>query len=157
MSFRDAAPPKQVCYIATNSALLCLDADTGEIIWRADVPSHGSPLVLLLHEQRLYCASGGDVSCFDTGGRQLWAQSLTGKAPVTLAIDDTVPGGRLFVSTAGLVYALVAETGDVLWKNGLRGLGYEPISLRVPHATATASSVQVRRGDRTHTLSLDQS
>lgn len=55
-----------------------------------------------------------------------------------MALDLTRPGAQLILTCNGLVFSLVADTGEMMWKNELKGLGYHHTCLRVPGATLEA-------------------
>ena len=60
-------------------------------------------------------------------GRKVWNTSLpsTGYGLVTLLHED----GVLYAASYGRLFALDALTGEILWKNGLRGLGNADVLL----------------------------
>ena len=125
-------------YIGTNCTVLCIDQQSGASLWQTALPSTlGSRLVsLLLHKGRIYAACYRTVACLDAeSGAILWQTraSRLGE-PVSLALDLELPGGQLLAGGGGLLYAFSASTGDQLWKNGLKGLNYHPVCLRVPGA-----------------------
>lgn len=54
-------------------------------------------------------------------GKKVWCTSLpkTGYSVVSILVEDET----LFCASGGRVFALDPVTGEILWSNGLRGLG----------------------------------
>ncbi len=129
---------QQRFYLGTNCNVLCIDQLTGETVWQTALPaSLGSRLVsLLLHKGLIYAACYGRVACLkESDGTSLWCSSAKRLGePASLALDMDVPGGMIIAGGGGMVYAFSARTGERMWKNGLRGLNYHPVTLRVPGA-----------------------
>ena len=129
---------QQRFYLGTNCNVLCIDQLTGETLWQTALPSSlGSRLVsLLLHKGLIYAACHGRVACLkESDGTSLWCSSAKRLGePVSLALDMDVPGGMVLAGGGGMIYAFSARTGERLWKNGLRGLNYHPVTMRVPGA-----------------------
>ena len=69
-------------------------------------------------------------------GRQVWNTSLpsTGYEVVTLLYED----GILHAASRGLLFALDALTGEILWKNGLRGLSSGLVHLATSRSSTDA-------------------
>jgi outer membrane protein assembly factor BamB len=149
-----AAPsnPRQF-YIGTSGTVICLDRLTGGEYWRQAVG--GIRLTLLLHAQRLYVGYGGGVAALDAqSGVGLWWRSIDAQEPISLALDPDEGGGRLIVAGLGKLYAVAAGTGEVLWHNELKGLGYSPVCLRVPGAI-TAQTATYPAGKNEHHAILE--
>jgi outer membrane protein assembly factor BamB len=94
-------------------AVLCLEARTGQRLWRYDVPDavHGRPAVD--GERVWFCSRDRHCYCLEQKeGRLLWKQDLgspTVAAPV-------LAGGRLVVAAGGgTVHCLDRDRGTVLW------------------------------------------
>lgn len=125
-------------YLGTNCNVLCIDQLTGETLWQTAIKgSLGSRLVsLMLYKGHLYAACYGRVACLDTSnGQKLWSTAAKRLGePASLALDLELPGGMLLAGGGGVLYAFSARTGERLWKNGLPGLNYHPMTLRVPGA-----------------------
>jgi len=125
-------------FVGTNYHVLCIDQQSGEVVWKTALrDAVGTSLVsLLLHQDRIFAACRRYVACIEVAdGKMLWGAELKKLAePASLALDLRVPGGQLLVAAGGWIYSLEAEHGAVQWDNGLPGLGYEPICLRVPGA-----------------------
>lgn len=135
-------------YIGTNCHVLCIDAQSGETRWKTQIRSSiQSTLVsLLLHKGRIYASCWRAVACLDcSDGRTLWNTEFARLAePAALALDPTVPGGQLLVAAGGVLYALSAESGAVIWDNQLPGLGYHPICLRTDAPGVVVAQPAVR-------------
>ncbi len=50
-----------------------------------------------------------------------------------------VQGQHLYVGHAGHAYCLDKKSGDILWENGLRGMGYYPVMLTMEGAQAAST------------------
>ncbi len=81
---------------------------------------------------RLYSSMGDTTQCVDAAsGRVLWSRNLRDVRrpgyPDDILTPPAVVNGKLFVGTRwGLVYALSAETGEVIWKVDIG----EPVSFQ---------------------------
>ncbi len=105
-------------FAMTSSELVALSASSGDILWRTQATSVGSPAY---DRNRLYTTDGGGgITAYvaDTGER-LWQIGLSQwstRQPVT------AKNGRVFVVGAGsgsTLYALDGETGALLWSQPL--------------------------------------
>ena len=136
--YRQQQQEQKRFYLGTNCNVLCIDQLSGKTLWQTQLQSSiGSRLVsLLLHKGRIYAACYRKVACLDArDGRELWtADAKNLGEPVSLALDLETPGGMLLAGGGGMLYAFSASAGDRLWKNGLPGLNYHPVTLRVPGA-----------------------
>ncbi len=125
-------------YLGTNCHVLCIDQLSGKTLWQTKLESRlGSRLVsLLMHKGRIYAACYGYVTCLDaeTGGEVWSAEAKRLGEPASLALDLGTPDGMVLAGGGGMMYAFSARSGDRLWKNGLPGLNYHPVTLRVPGA-----------------------
>lgn len=125
-------------YLGTNCNVLCIDQLTGETLWQTALQgSLGSRLVsMLLYKGQIYAACYNRVACLDASdGQPLWSSTAKRLGePASLALDLEIPGGMLLAGGGGMLYAFSARTGERLWKNGLPGLNYHPVTLRVPGA-----------------------
>lgn len=70
------------------------------------------------------------VAVDKTTGATLWATKLkggltSGERFVTLMVD----GDHVYAHTYGELFCLDADTGAVLWRNELDGLGYDIVSI----------------------------
>jgi outer membrane protein assembly factor BamB len=121
-------------YIGTNGHVLCIDATTGEPAWTAPLGLLGGSVSMLLHGGRIYAVATNLVACLEAAeGKEIWRTDLGRcNTPAALALDLTLPEPALFVAGLGMLYALRAADGALLWKNGLKGMGYNPICLRAP-------------------------
>lgn len=125
-------PPSYVdgrLYLSSDS-LYCIDALTGSRIWTfgEDVNNGGTPCVM---DGRVACATGIMYPSYDTtvhclsaeDGQLLWSRDLDG------FIGNCIAGwnGAFLVGTScdgGLLCALDATTGDVIWSNTMVEEGY---------------------------------
>jgi outer membrane protein assembly factor BamB len=123
-------------YIATNSRVACLDKASGEILWQTELGGHLHYGSLLVDDDWIYAAGHKRAACLNrASGALRWQTVLKGlSSPTSIALDKTVPGGQIVLACNGLLFALWAETGELLWNNELEGWGYDHICLRVPGA-----------------------
>lgn len=85
-------------------------------------------------EDLLFIGAHGYVTAVDRAdGERRWTTNLekTGYSIVSLLLDD----GILYAATSGHVFALHPETGEVFWRNSLKGLGRGHVCM----ATSTVS------------------
>jgi outer membrane protein assembly factor BamB len=102
-------PPEQPA-----GALLCLDAATGQMLWRRDLPD-GVLNAPALDETRIFCGCrDGRCHAFDQGdGRPLWSADV-GSPVVT---SPAVAAGSVFaVDSTGRVVRLDAADGREVWR-----------------------------------------
>ncbi|MBW2731992.1 MAG: PQQ-like beta-propeller repeat protein [Deltaproteobacteria bacterium] len=155
MSYRDSSAPDARIYLGTSGKVLCVDGDTGEVRWTTEIDG-ANEITLLVDGGLIFVGTHGMVACLDLDGNVLWNHSCRLIWPITLSLDMRFPEGRLYVAGAGLLYALSTTSGRELWANGLKGLRYSPISLRVPGARASAGAVTRREGKNEITSNDEQ-
>lgn len=84
----------------------------------------------------LYLGCNGTVSALDPrSGQEVWRTRLNTSDLGILngarnedvnVIED---GGMVIAGVNGYVFGLNAQTGEVLWKNGLQGMGYNDVTM----------------------------
>ncbi len=62
---------------AAGDQLISIDYRNGLTRWASPTQSAGRATILIEHD-RVVCAKGGYLDCFDHDGRALWSQPLTG-------------------------------------------------------------------------------
>ena len=81
----------------------------------------------------LYIGCNGHVSAIDVkGGREVWRRELRpGFLSGTRGSDVCVleHEGRVFAGSGGYLFALDGQTGQILWKNELTGIGLNDVTL----------------------------
>ena len=111
---------KKICTMDVEATVRCLDAGTGQELWRRNLreKDHDEEGILggglAYYDGRVYATTGfADVVALDGAtGRIIWRHRVTG--PVRAA--PTVYGGRVFVVTvANELDTLDANTGKTLW------------------------------------------
>lgn len=106
-------PPSCRPDVDERGALVALDARTGAVRWRVDLPAtESSPLVA---GELVWIGDwSGDVSAFTARtGRRRW----TFHADAAVKSSASLAGGRLYVATyGGHLYALDPWTGRELWR-----------------------------------------
>jgi outer membrane protein assembly factor BamB len=130
---------------------LCLDADSGKILWNTEVflqdaktsppiqskNSHASPTPLLV-DQRLYVHFGHQgTACLDLQGKVIWRSREVRYAPVhgnggtPILVDD-----KLIFSCDGsdkqIVVALDKATGKLVWQTDRRSQADKRFSFSTP-------------------------
>jgi len=138
-------------YAATSGCVMCKRTATGDTVWSVSVAASWV-VTLLLDVDWLYAAGRGVVVCLEpTTGKVRWSTVIAGlDSPATLALDPRSPGVHLVVSCEGKLFGLDAESGAVLWEDGLRGMGYHPVCVRVPGGiVAEPRTRKVRSGNST--------
>jgi len=126
--------PEKHFLAATNEVVMRVDAASGEIAWQQRIPgATGYVVTLLTDMDRVYAGTAGRVACLDANnGAVIWCTEVNKLTePVGLALDPRPPGVHLIASSDGVLFGLDAEGGALLWHNGLSGMGYHPICLRV--------------------------
>lgn len=117
-----------------SERILCLDANTGTILWRHEYPCRytvsypfGPRATTTVHDRRVYALGAmGDLRCLDArDGRVLWSRNYTkdfGTAmnPWGMAAAPLVDGNRLILLVGGKdqagVIALEKDSGRELWR-----------------------------------------
>lgn len=121
-------------FAATNERVMRVDTITGKLVWTSKIPNAtGYVVTLLLDSDRVYAATSPAICCLDaTSGEVLWATPIPKlNEPVALALDPRPPDIHLVASCPGLLFGLDAQSGALLWDQGLEGMGYHPVCLRV--------------------------
>lgn len=147
-------------YISTGPRVACLDKASGEIIWEAELEGNLHYGSILLDDEVIIAAGHRRAACIDRAtGAIRWQVSIKSlSSPTTIALDKSVPGGQIILGCSGLLFALWAETGELLWENGLKGWGFNHLSLRVPGAiVAQARFHVVSTGKSSHTYVTEDS
>lgn len=62
---------------ASGAKLFCLDYLTGETRWEAATSASGRTTIVM-EPDRIICAKGGYLDCFDPHGERMWQQPLRG-------------------------------------------------------------------------------
>ena len=118
-------------FVRTRTALLALDAATGERLWRGDFPDEtdSGPVI---HEGNVLIAAGGDLLAVDaTTGEREWSVGVPAGGVADLVAREEVvyvgtrEGGR-DGEPVGYVLALAADDGEKRWQTSTRDL-YDPI------------------------------
>lgn len=137
--------PGNKFYIVTGQRVACLERATGEVIWKTELESSLSYANMVLDEERIIVAGHRRVACLDrTSGEIRWQKQIkTLSSPTSIALDKSVPGGQILLGCAGLLFCLWAESGELLWENGLKGWGYHHMCLRVPGALVAQPTTHV--------------
>jgi len=111
------------------SNVLAIDRATGEIIWRHDYDSFSAgPNGVALGYGRVYGALGADPEVFALDaatGDELWRTRLSANPAEFIFMQPAVYASVVYIATSpsayiggtrGILFALSAESGDVLWQ-----------------------------------------
>jgi len=127
--------PSGRLFAITNGNLLCFDALTGKRIWQAKSPNqHGlfeSDLMTLWSDGAILvsaCNSSILVVHAATGA-YVWEAMLNQVIGRTGAFTVVEFRGLLIIGNDGYVFAFDKITGRSVWRNGLKGKGFRPVSL----------------------------
>ncbi len=137
--------------------IVCLDADRGTKIWEhefaaTDEPQyHGGGTLTspALRDGRAYCLSRlGKFHVLDLkSGDVVWARDYGAELKIAktfhgFSASPVLDGKRIFVQLGGLVAALDASNGDVVWKTeNLGDMAYSNFALLDVHGTPALAAV----------------
>jgi len=132
-------------FISTGPRVACLDKASGEVIWETELDGNLGYGAIVLDDDRIIAAGHRLAACLDRAtGAITWQTKIKGlSSPTSIALDKKVPGGQIILGCSGLLFSLWAETGELLWENGLKGWGYNHLCLRVPGALTAQPKVTV--------------
>lgn len=153
----------------TASHIICLEAQTGKIIWNREISTDecGAAMIggMAFSEGALFITSGlGEVIALGAEGNELWRHSVS--SPVRSA--PTVKDGRVFVTTINNeLHALDAKSGNLVWNHtgtpeatGLLG-GSSPAiqgnTMIVTYSSGEVYALDVRTGEVLWTYSMTPS
>ncbi|NNE92753.1 MAG: PQQ-binding-like beta-propeller repeat protein [Verrucomicrobiales bacterium] len=111
-----------------NDVVLCLDAETGDEVWKFEQPGspsgRGSSSTPAILDGKVYAALSNHLYCVDEKtGEKVWETPLQRKGP---ASSPLVANGKVFLQQNNLT-AYNAETGEVAWENKeARGVNQSP-------------------------------
>jgi outer membrane protein assembly factor BamB len=124
-------------YVSALQEILCLDADTGEVLWNYEVKLihlSSSPIVVDGH---IIVGSGyfmepevvkyaERVLCLDAEtGEAIWEFYICDIADYSPAYFD----GKVFTNGGGKVYCLEAQTGELIWETKIDWTDFSDLSL----------------------------
>jgi outer membrane protein assembly factor BamB len=103
-------------YIGSGNDLVCMDADTGIVLWRKQTGSFIDSSPAVVNGKVYIGSSDGKIYCFDTAGTPLWNQPTIGP----IASAPAVAYGNVYVGSQdnaghGKLYAFNATTGVASW------------------------------------------
>ena len=103
-----------------------------------------------MNGETLIIGSNGYVSRIDTAsGQELWrTKLLSGLLGGSSCTDVSVLLRRkfIFAGTHGHLFCLILESGQILWKNELKGMGYNDVALAM-EGVAIQFLTKVERSD----------
>ncbi len=86
----------------------------------------------------------GYVVCLkQKDGKEIWRTKLKSSQITNVVFDDN----KIYAATGGHLFCLSAKNGDILWENGLSGLGYGTciISTSTQSANILAANIQTQQ------------
>src|SRR5688500_16869960 len=93
----------------------------------------------------VYLGIKGTVVALETSsGVKSWETHLKGGGFVHIILN----GKELFATTGGEIFCLNSSTGEIIWKNELRGLGYGLCSIATrqsPDASLLVLAAEIER------------
>ncbi|MDR2107016.1 MAG: PQQ-binding-like beta-propeller repeat protein [Holosporaceae bacterium] len=119
---------------------LCLNAENGKILWRIKLPAACKGDGIAIHDGKAFIAcSDSSLHAVDIGsGKILWSHS--GMTADTTFIGSASPAagdGMVFVAyPSGEVYALLEETGAVIWDSMMSKFSLTDASRAFSHPRA---------------------
>lgn len=89
-----------------------------------------------MEKELLYIGSNGHVAAIDPeSGNEVWRAVLGGGGMFTSTGSQDVTviqhGDRVFAGCYGHLFCLDAATGRIHWQNGLKGMGYNDVTLSI--------------------------
>ena len=90
--------------------------------------------------KRIFAYVGRHVTCVDLDtGAELWRTSIPSSSYHVGSL--VVQNGRVVVRSSGVLHCLDAATGNLLWTNTLKGLGYGNIFLAGSASTQQTAAI----------------
>lgn len=166
------APVTRLAAVQTQTAILCLDADSGAVRWQRDVcetqelsgkeKRYRHHLLTAAGTSVFYCSHSGAIVALDAeSGRRLWAMRYPSRG---LNTEEGLPSrrglapcvcaaGRLYVAPLdyGRLLCLDADTGHVLWERPLETvhlLGVARGKLFLNTVTSTGTGIPLQHNLR---------
>lgn len=125
-------------YVTAGKVLHCLDAKTGNIIWKQSI--NGKWCYLKVEPEALFIATNGYLHSVDKiSGKIFWTASLSGFGYNVTSM--LVAPNIIYVAANGKVRALMRSNGQLLdWKNDLSGKRYFEVTLALHDNVVTAGT-----------------
>jgi len=109
---------KRIYFGAMDGIVYCLDAETGQELWRFEIGYPVSCNLTLLEDRLLIGAYDENVYCLSLNGKLLWKQNAEGKVA---AVGPVWNNRFYFGSESGNLYCLDVKTGRELWRFRTQG------------------------------------
>lgn len=132
------AVDKERMYIGAYDGILCLDTNTGDILWKyeEEFAIVGSPPVVI--DEYLFVGSGCDsplfidipdssIDPYENQRRMLCLHAETGEVVWVfhgkriIYVSPCYYNSRVYISDGHSVYCLDAETGELIWEKEIKG------------------------------------
>lgn len=102
-----------------DDIILCLDAETGEVVWEFRLPGipsgRGSSSTPAVSDGKVFAALSEHLYCVDAeSGKEIWRAPLTGKKGP--ASSPLVSGDKVYLQQ-NFLSAFDLNTGEEIWKN----------------------------------------
>lgn len=104
---KDRLPP---IFIGIGGHALCLDAISGEIVWKTKLKSTASFITMAHVGNHVYAGAGGEVFCLDArSGATVWNNKLKGLGTGLVSFTGgDVAAGQALIATAASIAAIAA-------------------------------------------------
>jgi outer membrane protein assembly factor BamB len=113
---------REFLVVALNGKVAALDAESGELRWRNDLPGGGHGEVFLAIDRRdvFVSAQGAKVFCLSyKSGKTRWATDTQAAGRASIVVEKSI----VYVAKSGYVDAFDRKTGNRLFAQGLSGFG----------------------------------
>ena len=137
--YRAGASASPILLIALSGHVAGLEPSTGEILWKNELTGGGFGAVDLATDGEIVIASAAGQRVFAialASGQTLWCVATSAPGRATIVLE----GERIFVAKGGFVDAF-SRSGELLWKQGLPGLGTGRAALGFPGNLRQADDV----------------
>jgi len=145
--------------LGINGDLVCMDARSGELIWRRDlvsdfsgeIPEWGYSESLLVDGNLILCTPGGKrgtvLALSKTEGRLVWLSPPVDKAAYSSIVRATLGGRPQYVQLgAHCLFGVCAETGRLFWRFDKLGRTHANVSTPVTHNETVFATSGYRSG-----------
>jgi len=152
--------PENLLVCSTAGKVYALNKTDGSQIWKSElVGIHEGVGSLFIFENKVYVGMNGCLVALNLiDGKEVWRNALSGMRyneisllVTTISVEATSFGTQsvVVVASYGKVYGIGSETGDVLWKNGLKNGGYD-----LPTVMLDSSAILVGCGKQLYRIDI---
>jgi outer membrane protein assembly factor BamB len=136
--YRETDDTPQILVVALGGKVAGIDRNTGDELWRNELPGGGLGIVeLLVEEKTVLALAGGKLFCLElTSGEERWSTEVPGSGRGTMLVEDK----RIFVACTGEL-TCVSRTGKRLWTTSLPDMGMGSAAIGRPGNVRQADNV----------------